>query len=105
MRIEIDEDKEKYQAMVEARKHGELVRRFIQEEVRKQLAEQMFDLLKDTTDRDIRIYHMMAQMDSMEKSVKDINKKFTAIRKQLRETKAKDGVQKLKGKTWQMSKI
>ena len=68
-------------------KFGRQCRERIEYEVRKQIVEQAFEVLKDNADRDTRIYHMMAQMDSMEKSVKDINKKFTAIRKQLKEAK------------------
>lgn len=80
---------EEYEALCTARKHGELVREFIQAEVKRQIAEQVFDSLKDQLDRDTRVFHLMAQMDSMEKSIKDTNKKITAIRNQLRKEKGR----------------
>lgn len=82
-------DYDRYQAFCEAQKHGKIIREFIQEEVKKQVAEQVFEVVKDQIDRDIRIYHLMSQMDSMEKSVKDTNKKMTAIRNQLRKEKGR----------------
>jgi hypothetical protein len=72
-----------------AYKYGKTCREFIQEEVRKQVAEQVFDLVKGLNERDIRIYHLMSQVDSMEKSIKDTNKKITAIRNQLRKEKGR----------------
>jgi len=94
MRISNISDKElsseEYEALCEARKHGELVREFIQAEVRRQIAEQIFTL-KDQIDRyDIRIFHLMVQVDSMEESIKDTNKKVTMIRNQIRKEKGRE---------------
>lgn len=72
-----------------AYKYGKTCREFIQEELKKQVAEQVFDLVKGLNERDIRIYHLMSQVDSMEKSIKDTNKKITAIRNQLRKEKGR----------------
>jgi flagellar capping protein FliD len=70
-----------------AYKYGKTCRPYIQQEISAQITERLFDILKDNDDRDIRIFHLMSQIDSIEKSVKDINKKFTAIKKQLKERK------------------
>ena len=77
-------DEEKIKKLFDARKTGELVRKFLKEEVQREVATQVFDILRTNNDRDIRIFHLMAQMDSMEKSIKDTNRKITAIRNQLR---------------------
>lgn len=57
--------------------------------VKRQAAEQIFDTLTDQIDRDTRIYHLMSQVDSMEKSIKDTNKKTTMIRNQIRKEKGR----------------
>jgi len=86
---DIDMSDEQVKALIEARKHGELVREFIQAEVRRQVAEQIFNI-KDQIDRyDIRIFHLMVQVDSMEESIKDTNKKVTMIRNQIRKEKGR----------------
>lgn len=72
-----------------AYKYGQTCREFIQAEVKRQVAEQIFEVIKDQNERDIRIYHLMSQADSMEKSIKDTNKKITAIRNQLRKEKGR----------------
>lgn len=90
---ELEEALEKFKMNIldTARKHGNLFNEFIRDEVRKEVAEQVFDTLKDNVDRDARVFHMMAQMDSMEKSVKDINRKFGFVRKQLRQERKNKG--------------
>jgi archaellum component FlaC len=86
---DIDMSDEQVKALIEAKKHGDRIREFIQAEVRRQVAEQIFNTLKDQTDRDIRIFHLMAQVDSIEKSIKDTNKKVTMIRNQIRKEKGR----------------
>ena len=81
---------EQIQALLKAKEYGEMVREFVRAEVERQITEQVFEVLKDQTERDIRIYHLMAQVDSMEKSIKDANKKITAIRNQLRKEKGRE---------------
>ena len=65
------------------------IREFVKTEVNRQLAEKIFDILKDKIELDIRVYHLMSQMDSMEKAVKDANKKITAIRNHIRKEKGR----------------
>ena len=86
---DIDMSDEQGQALIEAKKHGDRIREFVRAEVDRQLAERIFDILKDRIDLDMRVYHLMAQVDSMEKSIKDTNKKITAIRNQLRKEKGR----------------
>lgn len=83
-------DEERIKKLFDSRKTGEIVRKFLQEELSRQVAEQMFEFVKGLNERDIRIYHLMAQVDSMEKSIKDTNKKITAIRNQLRKEKGRE---------------
>lgn len=70
-------------------KFGKRFRECICQEVQKETAKQLFEILKDNNDRDIRIFHMMSQMDSTEKSIKGIERKFKSIIKQLREERKK----------------
>lgn len=75
-----------------AYKYGSTCREFIRNEVRSQVADQVFNTLKDSNDRDLRIFHLMAQMDSMEKSIKDTNRQIKAIRNQLRKEKGREEI-------------
>lgn len=86
---DIDMSDEQVQALIEAKKHGDRIREFVKAEVDRQLAEGIFDILKDRIDLDMRVYHLMSQVDSMEKSIKDTNKKITTIRNQLRKEKGR----------------
>jgi hypothetical protein len=86
---DIDMSDEQVKALIEAKKHGDRIREFIQAEVKRQITERVFDTLKDQIDRDIRIFHLMSQVDSMEKSIKDTNKKITMIRNQIRKEKGR----------------
>ena len=86
---DIDMSDEQVQALIEAKKHGDRIREFVKTEVNRQLAEKIFDILKDKIELDIRVYHLMSQMDSMEKAVKDANKKITAIRNHIRKEKGR----------------
>lgn len=82
-------DEERIKKLFNSYDTGVIVRKFLQEELKKQVAEQVFDLVKGLNERDIRIYHLMSQVDSMEKSIKDTNKKITAIRNQIRKEKGR----------------
>lgn len=86
---DIDMSDGQVQALIEAKKHGDKIREFVKAEVDRQLAERIFDILKDRIDLDMRVYHLMAQVDSMEKSIKDTNKKITMIRNQIRKEKGR----------------
>lgn len=75
-------------------KFGKRFRECICQEVNKEITERLFEILKDNNDRDIRIFHMMSQIDSTEKAVKDIDRMFKTIRKQLRKERKNKGVKK-----------
>lgn len=82
-------DEKRIKKLFNSYETGKIVRKFLQEELKKQVAEQVFDLVKGLNERDIRIYHLMAQVDSMEKSIKDTNTKITSIRNQIRKEKGR----------------
>lgn len=86
---DLDLDDDLYKALSEAKKHGEVIREFIRQEVYDRVIKEVYGALKDNVERDLRIYHLMAQVDSMEKSIKDTNKKITAIRNQLHKEKGR----------------
>lgn len=82
-------DYDKYQAFREDQKNRKIIREFIQKEVERQVAKQAFVMFKGQVERDIRLYHFMSRVSSMEKSIRSTNRKITAIRNQLRKEKGR----------------
>lgn len=75
--------------LVKKKNLGDKIRQIIENAVRAEVSEQLWEFIKAQNERDIHLYHLLSQMDSMEKSVKDTNKKITAIRNQLRKEKGR----------------
>lgn len=75
--------------LVKTKNLGEKIRHLIESAVRAEVTEQLWEFMKAQNERDIHLYHLMSQVDSMEKSIKDTNKKITAIRNQIRKEKGR----------------
>lgn len=75
--------------LVKKKNLGDKIRRIIESAVRAEVTEQLWEFMKAQNERDIHLYHLMSQVDSMEKSIKDTNKKITAIRNQIRKEKGR----------------
>ena len=75
--------------LVKKKNLGDKIRRLIENAVRAEVSEQLWEFMKAQNERDIHLYHLLSQMDSMEKSVKNTNEKITAIRNQLRKEKGR----------------